>query len=164
MSVSIPRPAWRAVQSAQQRARERAGQFFARVATTVTATPGSAHEGAGANSRDWSSVMTEPTTAGVGAAGSPRIAGPAAAAPAPAAPVADDAAPVTPAPAREPRVINTAWVLPVIVLAVCLTATGWLFAHGTAAVAWLIALLVLVFAGVPIALVALRLFGYEDSD
>ena len=51
-----------------------------------------------------------------------------------------------------------------MMLLVCCAATGWLFAHGSAAAAWLIALLVLAIGGVPIGLVTLRLFGYEDPD
>jgi hypothetical protein len=60
--------------------------------------------------------------------------------------------------------LNTGWVLPAMLLVVCLVATGWLFAHGSAATAWLIALIVIVIGGVPIGLVLLRLFGYEDAD
>jgi hypothetical protein len=51
-----------------------------------------------------------------------------------------------------------------VLLAVCIAAIGWLFSHGTAAAAWLVVLIVVAFAGVPIALVALRLFGYQDAD
>jgi hypothetical protein len=92
----------------------------------------------------------------------PRAVAPIAATAPIAAAAASTARPVN-APARH-RDVNSAWVLTVMVLLVCGATTGWLFAHGTAAAAWLIALLVVALGGVPIGLVALRLFGYEDSD
>jgi hypothetical protein len=115
------------------------------------------------------SVVTAPVVAPTVAAApvAPSAVAPPAVAPiAATAPIAAAAAstarPVN-APARH-RDVNSAWVLTVMVLLVCGATTGWLFAHGTAAAAWLIALLVVALGGVPIGLVALRLFGYEDSD
>jgi hypothetical protein len=68
-------------------------------------------------------------------------------------------------PGRRPRgQINSAWVLSVMLLAVCLASVGWLFAHGTAATFWLVVLVAVGFAGVPIGLLTLRLFGYDDVD
>jgi hypothetical protein len=48
--------------------------------------------------------------------------------------------------------------------ALCLVALCWFFAHGTAATFWLIALIAIAVAGVPIGLTALRLLRYDDDD
>ncbi len=67
-------------------------------------------------------------------------------------------------PSRPRPAINSAWVLVATMGVLCGVALGWLFSNGTAAVIWLIALIVVALAGVPIALVVLRLFGFEDPD
>jgi hypothetical protein len=62
------------------------------------------------------------------------------------------------------RPLNSAWVLSLTLFVVCVVAVGWLFSHGTAAVAWLIALIAVALGGVPTALVVMRALGYEDPD
>jgi hypothetical protein len=62
------------------------------------------------------------------------------------------------------RRINTAWTAPAMVLVLCLVATGWVFARGAAAEAWLVAVIAVAVAGIPVMLILLRLFGYEDGD
>jgi hypothetical protein len=65
---------------------------------------------------------------------------------------------------RNARKVDTAWVLPGLVLALCIPTTGWLFSHGTAATAWLVVVVAAAVVGVPVALIVMRLFGYEDGD
>jgi hypothetical protein len=55
-------------------------------------------------------------------------------------------------------------VLTAMVGALCLVAVGWFFAHGAAATFWLVALVTIAFAGVPLGLLALRLLRYDDND
>jgi hypothetical protein len=65
---------------------------------------------------------------------------------------------------RTHRRVNTTWVLPAMLLILCLPTTGWLFSTGTAATAWLVIDLAIAVAGVPLALITMRLFGLEDGD
>ena len=148
MTVSIPKPNWRAVQTIG----ERLGAAFTRVTHSA---PTAEHDTAKSN--EWSTVMS-------GSAGSSAEAAHSAA-PAPARIAATARARSVRSTARRQRPeLSSAWLLPSMLLVICLVATGWLFAHGTAAAVWLVALIGVALAGVPLALVVLRLFGYEDPD
>jgi hypothetical protein len=81
----------------------------------------------------------------------------------PAAP-ADSGAGEAEPPAPRSRGINTAWTLPVLLGLICLAALGWAFAHGTAATIWLLIVIGLAVAGLPVMLIALRITGYTDAD
>jgi hypothetical protein len=186
MTVSIQKPYWRAINGV----RELATALVARVTSRIVVAD--KRQSGTTKADEWSAVMAQSSTApnvamapvarapvatapavtpavvtpvvAAPAVLMPPVAAPPVAAPAVTAPIAaTTTAPPANAPARQ-RAVNSAWVLTVMVLVVCGAATGWLFAHGTAAAAWLIALVVVAFGGVPIGLVALRLFGYEDPD
>jgi cation transport ATPase len=60
--------------------------------------------------------------------------------------------------------VSTTWLLPGLLIVLCLPTTGWLFSNGTAASAWLVIDIAIAVIGVPVALVVMRLFGYEDRD
>jgi hypothetical protein len=165
MTVSIPKPYWRVVNGV----RESAAGAISRLTNSVAGNKAGTET---TKTSEWSTVMAQTTVEAPAAgptvqtvsepsvvAGAPRAATAAA-----SAAVTREAA-ATPVPARrQRRELNSAWVLTGMVLVVCVVATGWLFAHGTAAAAWLVALVVVAFAGVPLALTALRLLGYEDED
>jgi len=142
---------------------------IARLSATGVSAPGPASAAAGgqggdAKSLEWATVMTGPVPSAATTAPVPATAAAEIRTPATLAPAVAPAMSASQSPKPEPRAINTAWVLPAMLLAMCLAATGWLFAHGAAATVWLIILLVVVVAGAPTALIALKLFGYEDPD
>jgi hypothetical protein len=151
MTVSIPKPNWRAVQGL----RERAVNTLRRDSASAPAGVGDARTRA-TRAREWSEVMRGQSqgTAGPAAKAATRSAPPAKAARAARASSVG----------RWRGEVNTSWVLLAMLLVVCLTAVGWLFAHGTAATFWLVALIAVGFGGVPIGLLVLRLFGYDDAD
>jgi hypothetical protein len=60
--------------------------------------------------------------------------------------------------------VDSNWVLSAMMGALCLIAVCWFFAHGTAATFWLVALITIGFAGVPLGLLALRILRYDDTD
>jgi hypothetical protein len=153
MTVSLPKPNWRSLQDA----RERTSTALAGRLNALKSRRGPTDA---ATAQEWSSVMTAPARpAGakerrIGAVG---------------AASAKTAALSQPKESRRKRSgeaseVSTAWVLPGLVLVLCLTSIGWFFASGTAAAAWLIALLAIAFVGAPITLLALRLMGFEDRD
>jgi Flp pilus assembly protein TadB len=154
MTVSLPKPNWRSLQDARERTSTalagRLNAFKSRRGPTDAAA-----------AQEWSSVMTAP--ARPVSAKDRRIT--AAAGTASATSTALD----QPKESRRKRSgdaseVSTAWVLPGLVLVLCLTSVGWFFSSGTAAAAWLIALVAIAFVGAPITLLALRLMGFEDRD
>ncbi len=147
MTVSIRKPFWRSLQDARERT-------TTALAGRLTALKSGRAATDAATAQEWSSVMTAPSRP---ASAKDRRA------------AAASAASAVPAQPKEPRrrrsgEVSTAWVLPGLVLVLCLTSVGWFFSSGTAAAAWLIALVALGFVGAPITLLALRLLGFEDSD
>ncbi len=143
MTVSTPKPNWRLLQEHATTA------LTARV--TALKSRGQSGSADSVRAQEWSAVMTGPSRATEAKAR--RMAR--------AAAKADP----TPIAAREARgEITTAWVLPGLVLVLCLTSVGWFFAHGTAAAIWLAALIGLAFVGAPLVLLTLRLLRYEDRE
>jgi hypothetical protein len=156
MTVSIPKPYWRLVNGV----RERAAGMLSRTMRPAAAGGKSGSDMTKAD--EWSAVMARPSAeSAVVPPPGVTVAPPPGAAVVAAAPRTSAA--IVPKPRRQ-RQANSAWVLTMMVLLLCAAAAGWAVAHGTAATAWLIGLLVVAFGGVPIGLVALRLFGYDDQD